>query len=113
MSKRTPEVGVYAIIFGDGPEWVHQAGGYACHQMTASGTLKEIRGDEKELYNFFTGDKYGGWCSDGIDSETADFIESVVSGFTVDRDKLSDCEEAWILGFVDSSPAVLIWGNSD
>jgi len=104
---------IYAIIRGDGEIWENQCGGYACNQRSAKGTLQKLNGDGSLLYDFFTGEKYGGWCSDGIDEETADFIEKIVPEFKVNREKLDDSCEAWIVGFANNKDAVLVWGNSD
>jgi len=89
---------------------------------------------EAELTAYFTGPKWGGWCTDGIDEETAEFIDLVLqkSPYTkrikVDRARLADSHEAWVYvslsatgddaaleeadGF-PSNAAVLTWENSD
>lgn len=104
---------IHAIILGDGDEWHNQCGGYACHQRYAHGTLHKLDGDEIILSDFFTGEKYSGWCDDGIDAETASYIEAIVPDFKVDRDKFDESCEAWIHGFVNGKAAILVWGNSD
>ncbi len=78
----------------------------------------------------FSPDKWGGWCSERIDEETADEIDSVLADMpgreqiTVDRTKLNLSCEAWVhvkikgplLALVEHaapSEAILTWPNSD
>src|SRR3972149_4784308 len=90
---------VYAIVLDeDGVEWTQQCGGYACHQNKGIGYLVWLNGEDESLTKYFTGPKWGGWCCDGIDNETADFVESVVPDFKVDRTRMSESCEAWIIG---------------
>ncbi len=111
-----------------------QTGGYACHHPQLEGAfipLDETKGFESVLEDHFTGEKWGGHCYKGIDEETADFIDNLLNRsyiaklLKVDRDRLSDCEEAWIHVIVEREPAeswpswsrggrgVLTWNNSD
>lgn len=86
------------------------------------------------LEDFFTGPKWVGGCSNGIDHETADFIDQLftttphLERLRVDRTQLSQSHEAWIyvdvlaitedvylqtiLGF-GPRKGVLTWPNSD
>ncbi len=120
--------------------YTNQVGGHNCLQLTAQGVyvpmFDEIKGleQEKKLYKHFTGSKWVGGCGNGIDEETANFIDSILSEsyytkyLTVDRTKLDDCVEAWIhvnidtdlMGLTspairnfDSLEAILTWANSD
>lgn len=110
-----PEGAVYAVIQGDGDIWEQQCGGFACDQKSAKGKLKQLAGgcEESKLLSFFTGEKWRGWCTDGIDADTADYIEATIPVFAVDRNRLNESCEAWIIGTLHGKPAVLVWGNSD
>ena len=113
-----PEHGVSCIVLGDGAEWRQQCGGYSCRQETANGGLVLIANDDvsNKLTDYFCGDKWNGWCTSGIDEETASFIESVLpsgSKFVVSRARFEDGCEAWVHGHLDGLPAVLVWQNSD
>jgi hypothetical protein len=95
---------------------------------------------EKALYEYFTGPKWGGHCSEGIDEETADFIDGVLSwpsaytsNLKVNRNRLKECVEAWIyvniasttdedgslvvngwdFNYFRTTDGVLTWQNSD
>ena len=78
----------------------------------------------------FTGPKWGGWCSQHIDEETANEIGSVLADMPgrdqiiVDRTKLEMSWEAWVhvkitgplLALVEHTAprnAILTWPNSD
>ena len=90
---------------------------------------------QEELERYFMGKKWRGHCDDGIDEETADFVDTVlVSSYVtkrlkVNREKLADSHEAWIhvvilppddrdidlqefYGF-PSNIGILTWENSD
>lgn len=110
-----PDTEVWAILLGPGETYEQQCGGYSCRQESAQGHLVNM-GDaqaENRLYKFFTGALWSGWCDDGIDEETAKHIEQVVPRFSVNRNKLVDSCEAWIHGFAEGKPAILVWENSD
>lgn len=117
--------GLYAIILGAGSMWEQQCGGYACNQRKATGLLMGMEinieqgsvsfyGErEKALSEYFTGPKWNGWCTNKIDEDTANFIEKIVPEFIVDRKTMNEDCEAWVLGFVNGKPAILVWENSD
>ena len=84
----------------------------------------------ERLLSHFTGPKWGGWCAEFIDAETADVIDSILTDvpgrdqIRVDRTKLIDSREAWVhvkiegplLGLREHdepSEAILTWPNSD
>ncbi len=111
-----------------------QTGGHSCYQTEIEGYLVPLGGEKLEivdrLYSHFTGSKWGGWCSHGIDGETADEIDKLLGEFArreeieVDRDKLGESWESWIhvriesqlLSLIENSnpiSAVLTWPNSD
>jgi len=112
----------------------NQTGGHACLQSQAEGYLVPFAGEVRDkcerLLLYFTGPKWGGWCSERIDEETADEIDSVLADMpgrdqiTVDRAKLSLSCEAWVhvsvtaplLSLVENAEpneAILTWPNSD
>lgn len=112
----------------------NQTGGHASLQSEAEGYLVPFAGEVgdkcERLLSHFTGPKWGGWCSERIDEETADEIDSVLAEMpgrdqiTVDRTKLSQSCEAWVyvriigplLALVEHaapSEAILTWPNSD
>jgi hypothetical protein len=89
---------------------------------------------EGALAAFFTGPKWQGWCNDGINEETADFVDAVLgqSPYTrvlkVDRARLADSHEAWIhvtvekavegadneiISELSATAGVVTWENSD
>lgn len=112
----------------------NQTGGHACIPSDMEGYLVPFAGEVGDACNrlslLFTGPKWGGWCSDRIDEETADEIDSVLAHVTrrgeilVDRTKLNESWEAWVhvkingplLSLVEHakpSAAILTWSNSD
>ena len=126
------------VLRPSGVYYSNQSGGYACLHPLAEGVFVPIRDDaldiEKELEDYFTGPKWNGWCCEGIDEETATFIDGVLTKcpltmeIKVDRTRLTDSHEAWV--YVDyGNPqeanwsseisgfgpckAVLTWENSD
>jgi len=126
------------ILFESGVRYSNQVGGYGCLHPEVEGVfvplVDETVDQERDLKAHFTGPKWQGWCNDGIDAETADFIDAVLerSPYTekikVDRDRLVDSYEAWVYvklpstegdseytvihGFAGRS-GVLTWENSD
>lgn len=112
----------------------NQTGGHACYQSELEGYLVPIAGDSQEivdrLCSHLTGSKWGGWCAYGIDDETADETDEVLTEsarreeIKVDRDKLGESWESWIhvniqcqlLSLIENSnsiSAILTWPNSD
>jgi len=90
----------------------------------------EMRTKYDRLLSHFIGPKWGGWCSERIDMETADEIDGVLADLfrgdqiIVDRTKLDISWEAWVhvrivgtlLGLVEHCEpreAILTWPNSD
>ncbi len=112
----------------------NQTGGHACLPSQMEGFLVPFAGEmcttcERPMLHF-TGPKWGGWCSERIDVETPDEIDSFVADLLrrdqiiVDRAKLELSREAWVhvkivsplLALVEHSEpkdAVLKWPNSD
>lgn len=122
------------VPFKTGVTYRNQAGGHSCYQMELEGYLVPIAGDRSDfvgqLTAYFTGPKWGGWCSDRIDAETADEIDRLLAEFarreniTVDREKLGECRESWVhvriqgplLSLIENhetETAILTWPNSD
>lgn len=112
----------------------NQNGGHACFQSEVEGYVVPFGGEGckacERLWSHFTGPKWGGWCCERIDDETADEIDAVLSGvarrveIVVDRDKLNESREAWVhvkitgplLALVEHATpteAILTWPNSD
>lgn len=104
--------GVGVILKSDaGIYYLNQTGGIACLQSIQQGFYVPINGEaenkEEELSGFFGGPKWKGACHNGIDEDTAHFIDKVLSKsigsamFRVDRSKLKESHEAWIHVQVD------------
>ena len=122
-----------------GVRYTNQTGGYACLHPEIEGVYVPLADAYSEQVSrlaehFVT--RWGGHCYDGIDAETADFIEQVLrtswvaENLQVDRTRLEDSHEAWIYvrvpgsadsgnprlqpfsGFLDAE-GVLTWENSD
>ena len=112
----------------------NQTGGHACISSHLEGYVVPFAGEVGEacdrLRSHFTGPKWGGWCSERIDEETADEIDSVLADLAgrneivVDRTKLNVSWEAWVhvkinapllslVEHVRPSAAILTWSNSD
>ena len=110
----------------------NQTGGYSCDHPEVEGVYVPLNlgweGDYATLKDHFTGPKWGGWCNNGIDDETADFVDNFLpGGLKVDRSRLKDSHEAWIYVVVSNedednrdlaywwgfSHGVLTWENSD
>lgn len=117
------------IILGPtGVSYYQQCGGFSCDERLAEGSLvllnKNVLKDGNwhktlpPLAEYFTSEKWHGWCDDGIDSETADFIDkhfewSEHQIIKVDRNRLHESCEAWIHVKIYYMPAILTWPNSD
>jgi hypothetical protein len=112
----------------------NQTGGHACVPSRVEGYVVPFAGEVGDacdrLRSHFTGSKWGSWCSERIDEETADEIDSVLadlagrSEIVVDRTKLNVSWEAWVhvkiigpllalLEHAAPSEAILTWSNSD
>jgi hypothetical protein len=119
-----------------GVRYTNQTGGYACHHPEVEGAFIPIPDHRSEqayvLKKFFTGPKCKGWCYDGIDEETARFVDKVLGqsrhtqSLQVNRAKLAESQEAWIHVTVrsDQEPSelwsgfenavgIITWENSD
>ena len=91
---------------------------------------------EKELWNYFTGPKWGGnGATEGLEDGDADFIDAILKNFNlfptirIERRRLTDSHEAWVHVIISGdepcsvpifsgfSPyprqGVLTWQNSD
>jgi len=102
------ETGLGLIILQpSGAFYTHETGGYACYPAHAEGVFaplhREADDDQETLLTaHFSGSKWNGWCSDGIDEQTADYVDYVLSlsittqYLKVDRTRLADSREAWI-----------------
>jgi hypothetical protein len=140
MSEQTTvllyEIGGLALIVpaSTGIVYRNQTGGHACLPSQMEGYLVPLAGEMstkcERLLSHFTGPKWGGWCSEHIDAETADEIDSVLADMLrqdqiiVDRTKLEMSWEAWVhvkiagplLALVEHGEpkeAILTWPNSD
>lgn len=127
------------ILQPSGAFYTLETGGYACYHALAEGVFVPLRpetDDDQEglLSAHFNGPKWEGWCSEGIDEDTADHVNYILSlspstwYLKVDRMRLDDSREAWIYvnvheptvdpdiarisGF-GKCKGVLVWGNSD
>lgn len=113
--------------------YTNQTGGFACWHPEVEGFLVPLRANlgmrELDALRSLCGSDF----DDGIDSETADELESMLArlgfkGIRVDRSKLAESWESWIhvilsgeLGLdvplegqiPESLEAVLTWPNSD
>ncbi len=130
------ELGGLALIVpaSTGIVYQNQTGGYACLPSRQEGYLVPFAGDVtekcKRLLAHFTGSKWGGWCSERIDEETADLIDSILADMPgrdhiiVDRAKLDTSWEAWVhvriagplfalVEHAHPEEAILTWPNSD
>ena len=124
------------LLYESGVYYSNQTGGYACLHPAAEGVYVPLNNaavdQETQLFAYFTGSKWAGWCNEGIDQETADYIDSVLakSPYTrmlkVNRDRLEDSHEAWIYVKVvrnaddaeiicelGARAGILTWENSD
>ncbi|MCA9882794.1 MAG: hypothetical protein H6670_00310 [Anaerolineaceae bacterium] len=94
------------IKYPSGVLYSNQAGGYACMQPAEEGIYVPLSNDgfnlDQIFYKYFTGPKWMGGCANGIDDETADFIDEQLKTYLpasiirVDRDRMKDSYEAWV-----------------
>ena len=131
------DIGVI-LFYSSGVCYSNQTGGYACHHPKEEGLYLPLHNalldQEAELLGFFTGPKWQGWCCQGIDDETALFVDMVLSKspytrmLKVDRSRFKDSHEAWIYVTIEQGvddadedlfrefpkkAGVLTWENSD
>lgn len=103
-----------------GKRYTNQAGGYACKHPEITGYIYDC-GDSYNLVDrliaYFTGPKWGGWCCDGVDEETAEWMDEQLAphNLTVDRERMRDSMEAWVYVKCTSNGTrgVFAWENSD
>ena len=126
------------ICWKSGVEYINQTGGLACFLSRQEGVFVPIGegllNQDELLWEHFTGSKWFGACMDGIDEETADYIDDVLAQnietacVKVDRTRLGKSHEAWIYVQIEENSeseerriikgfegckAVLTWDNSD
>jgi len=124
------------ILCKSGVIYTNQAGGHACKHPHAEGVfipLSALNLEKKDkllagLDALFLGDKYCGWCDDGIDKDDAKYLNRLFKKcncpFKIDETRLKDCMEAWLyiiitedidgrLKGVKGRKAILTWSNSD
>jgi hypothetical protein len=126
------------LLCPSGVLYSNQTGGYSCFHPAMEGIYIPMQNEavdqEGALAAFFTGPKWQGWCNDGINEETADFVDAVLgqSPYTrvlkVDRARLADSHEAWIhvtvekavegadneiISELSATAGVVTWENSD
>ncbi|ACL03123.1 conserved hypothetical protein [Desulfatibacillum aliphaticivorans] len=126
------------IVWKSGVVYSNQTGGLACFLSKQEGVFVPIGegllNQDELLWEHFTGSKWFGACMDGIDEETADYIDEVLeqnietSCVKVDRSRLGKSHEAWIYVTIADDPnseerriikgfdgcrAVLTWDNSE
>ncbi|MFP2957696.1 DUF6210 family protein [Myxococcus sp. 1LA] len=127
------------LLWPTGILYSNQTGGLSCLQPQAEGAfiplVDELVAQAELLRQHFTGPKWQGACSRGIDEETALEIERILGlshvtrelGVRVNRARLEESHDAWV--FVDlpaqperalatvaripSSQGILTWANSD
>lgn len=127
------------ISHPSGVIYSNQTGGYLCSHPELEGIFIPITDNfthpqQPGLENyFFFEEKYGGHCYMGIDADDADYLDQVfdqlgLPNVRVDRERLSNCMEAWIyITFSESTEhwstalfsgfgsgwGVFTWENSD
>ena len=109
----TPVIELYGVselglivLHPSGVLYTNQTGGYACLHPLVEGVYAplsdERHAQQQQLSDYFTGPKYQGWCTEGIDEEDASVIDAILATacdsacLRVNRDKLRVSHEAWI-----------------
>ena len=129
--------GIGVIVeFPSGVRYTNQIGGYACNHPQVEGVFLSLThpliSQCKELQEFFVGPRWKGSCYEGIDKETANFIDAILAKSTytqalkVNRAKLADSHEAWVHVIVSprgqqaelwsgfsNALGIITWENSD
>ena len=91
------------FLWASGVLYTNQTGGYATlhpHEEGVYAPLQLRESVQTAITKHFTGRKWRGWCFEGIDEETAQFLDGVFmqSDFLpflrVDRSRLQDSHEA-------------------
>lgn len=128
------------LLLPTGVTYSNQAGGLTCHHPQAEGCFVPLSDRSgalvRQLTEHFTGPKWVGYCSNGIDDETANLIDHLLNELppafevpiSVDRARMAESQEAWVYVQVGAPPpgqpvpiveglapceAVLTWLNSD
>lgn len=117
-----------------GQTYSNQCGGYACRHPELEGVYVALGPTPASFENHFVGEssKWKGHCYDGIDEETARFLDVELASdalgrigcVTVDHGRLRDSEEAWVWVKIAENHhpllrghggrnGVLVWENSD
>lgn len=122
----------FIIPCNSGIKFEVQTGGHACNQQEIEGAFipvhfYKIGGNIDDLthqsmsnnlcHHFYDG-PHKGWCSDGIQKEDAEFVDTVLDyldrkKISVNREKLKESHEAWVHVKIDGRDAIFTWPNSD
>ncbi len=130
--------GLWLLVpYPTGVVYTHQCGGHGCRQESVAGCLVPLYDEskptmEEELEQHFTGPPYNGWCDNGINIDTAKWLNARLNlvkwdafdMLYVDGTKLAQSCEAFVFlrGIINQSGplagiqemlAILIWPNSD
>ena len=128
--------GLGVIVLKDSGVWIsNQTGGHGCLHPAEQGIYIPILKAERYLQKFseffYSGPKWQGWCTQGIDNETADFLDNFFAEnfwtkyLKVDRTRLEDSHEAWVYVNIAATQkedlfyrfgncqGVVTWENSD
>ncbi len=94
------------VLHSSGVLYTNQTGGYACLHPVVEGVYMplsdEQHAQQQQLFEYFTGSKYQGWCTEGIDEEDASVIDAILAKacdsacLRVNRQRLKDSHEAWV-----------------
>ncbi len=94
------------VLYPSGVLYTNQTGGYACLHPVTEGVyapLSDARHEQQQkLYDYFTGSKYQGWCTEGIDEDDALVIDAILATacdsacLRVNREKFTASHEAWV-----------------
>ena len=94
------------VLYSSGVLYTNQTGGYACLHPVVEGVYAPLSDhlhvQQEQLSAYFTGAKYQGWCTEGIDEEDASVIETILAKdcdsacLRVNRKKLKESHEAWV-----------------
>lgn len=123
------------ILYPTGILFSNQTGGHQCCQPEEEGFFVPLDLDWPVIERHFTGLPWQGWCYQGLDEATADFLDSQLQvaadtflaclEMRVDRARLKESMEAWVYvrikeiesdlltGFGPCPEGVLTWPNSD
>ena len=117
MIELTPKGNTgFICLLGEGGEIVSsQTGGYACNHPIQGGVVEIVSIELNDLVfvYFTTPNIYAGWCCGGMKTEDAAPLENLIPGFKLDLDHLDISQEAWVYGFYNELPCLLVFDNSD